>query len=110
HYGPALSWAAFCHARLVTEDWAEDPERSGRNAVDLARQALEAAQNDPAVLANAALVLGHFGEDIGAMIGLVDRALAVNPSFARGWNVSGLLRILAVSRTSRSSMSRPRCA
>ena len=29
------------------------------------------------------------------MIGLVDRALALNPSFARGWFVSGLLRVLA---------------
>jgi len=95
HYGPALSWAAICHFRLVQDGWAEDAETSRRNAVDLARQALEAAQNDPAVLANAALVLAHFGEDIGAMIGLVDRALAVNPSFARGWYVSGLLRTLA---------------
>ena len=37
----------------------------------------------------------YFGEDIGAMIGLVDRALALNPSFARGWFVSGLLRLFA---------------
>ena len=29
------------------------------------------------------------------MIGLVDRALALNPSFARGWYVSGLLRLFA---------------
>ena len=29
------------------------------------------------------------------MIGLVDRALALNPSFARGWFVSGLLRVWA---------------
>jgi tetratricopeptide (TPR) repeat protein len=28
------------------------------------------------------------------MIGLVDRALVLNPSFARGWFVSGLLRVL----------------
>jgi tetratricopeptide (TPR) repeat protein len=40
-------------------------------------------------------VLGQFGEDIGAMIGLVDRALGLNPSFARGWYVSGLLRVQA---------------
>jgi adenylate cyclase len=40
-------------------------------------------------------VLGWFGEDIGAMIGLVDRALALNPSYARGWSVSGVLRIWA---------------
>jgi tetratricopeptide (TPR) repeat protein len=29
------------------------------------------------------------------MIGLVDRALALNPSFARGWNLSGALRVWA---------------
>jgi tetratricopeptide (TPR) repeat protein len=40
-------------------------------------------------------VLAHCGEDIGAMIGLVDRALALNPSYARGWFVSGALRLWA---------------
>jgi adenylate cyclase len=50
------------------------------------------AGDDLGVLANAALALAYFGEDIGAMIGLVDRALALNPSFARGWQISGLLR------------------
>ena len=53
------------------------------------------AENDPGILANAAIVLALFGEDIDAVIGLVDRALALNPSFARGWFVSGLLRLLA---------------
>jgi TolB-like protein len=95
HYGPALSWAAFCHGRLVTERWTEEPETSRRKAADLARQALQAGENDPGILANAAHVLAYFGEDIGAMIGLVDRALALNPSFARGWNVSGTLRLWA---------------
>ena len=85
HYGPALSWAAICHMRLVSDGWAEEPETNRRKAVDLARQALQVGENDPGILANAALVLAQFGEDIGAMIGLVDRALALNPSFARGW-------------------------
>jgi adenylate cyclase len=95
HYGPALSLAAFCHGRLVVEGWAEEPETSRRKAGDLARQALQAGENDSGILVNAALVLALFGEDIGAMIGLVDRALALNPSFARGWFVSGLLRVWA---------------
>jgi TolB-like protein/class 3 adenylate cyclase len=95
HYGPALSWAAFCHGRLVTEGWAEESEMSRRKASDLARQALEVGENDPGILANAAFVLGYFGEDVGAMIGLIDRALALNPSFARGWYVSGILRLWA---------------
>ena len=95
HYGPALSWAAICHLRLVRDGWAEEPETSGRKAMDLARQALQVAENDSGILANAAFVLAQFGEDIGAMIGLAERALALNPSFARGWYLSGILRIFA---------------
>jgi TolB-like protein len=95
HYGPALSWAAICHLRLVFDGWADEPETNRRKGVELARQALQAAENDPGILASSAQVLAQFGEDIGAMIGLVDRALALNPSFARGWFLSGLLRLFA---------------
>jgi tetratricopeptide (TPR) repeat protein len=51
------------------------------------------AGDDPGILANAAQALSYFGEDIGAMLALVDRALALNPNFARGWHVSGVLRM-----------------
>jgi TolB-like protein/class 3 adenylate cyclase len=94
-YGPALSWAAICHMRLVNDGWADNPETSRGMAADLARQALQVAQNDPGTLANAAQVLAYFGENIDAMIALVDRALALNPSFARGWFRSGVLRVWA---------------
>ena len=50
------------------------------------------AGDDPGILAPAAHALAAFGEDIGAMIVLVDRALTLNPSFARGWFSSGTLR------------------
>jgi adenylate cyclase len=93
HYGPALSWAAICHLRLVVDGFAEAPETSRRKAIDLARLALRAEENDPDILANAAFVLAYLGEDVGGMIGLIDRALALNPSFARGWYLSGLIRI-----------------
>ena len=53
------------------------------------------AQNDPGILTDAAYALAYFGEDVGAMIGLVDRALALNPSYARGWYLSGVLRLFA---------------
>jgi adenylate cyclase len=94
-YGPALGWAALCHTRLVSDGWAEEPETNRRKAIDLARQALQAGENDPGILTNAATALAVSGEDIGAMIGLLDRALALNPSFARGWLRSGLLRSFA---------------
>ena len=94
-YGPALSWAAFCHMTLVRDGWTEEADTSRRKAIGLAREALEVGENDPRILVHSALVLGYLGEDIDAMIGLVDRALALNPSFARGWYVSGLLRVWA---------------
>jgi TolB-like protein len=95
HYGPALAWAAICHRQLVINGWAKEPETSRRKAIDLARRALEAGENDPRILVNAATAMATLGEDIGSMIGLVDRALALNPSYARGWFVSGLLRVFA---------------
>ena len=95
HCGPALSLAAMCHMRLVREGWADEPKTAGRDAVDLARQALQVAGDDPGILANAAFVLANFGEDIGAMMALVDRALNLTPSFSRGWFLSGVLRLWA---------------
>jgi tetratricopeptide (TPR) repeat protein len=91
-YGPGLALAAICYFLLHTYNRSEDPEADGRKSADLARRALRVAGDDPAVLANAALALAYFGEDIGAMMALVDRALALNPSLARGWHISGLSR------------------
>jgi adenylate cyclase len=95
HYGPALAWAALCCQRLLLDDRSEDPAVDRLKGADFARRALEVAGDDPGILANAALVLAYFGEDIGAMTALVDRALVLNPSFARGWLISGTLRLFA---------------
>ena len=94
-YGPALAWAAVCCHRLLMDDRSEDREADRLKGADFARRALEVAGDDPAILANAALALAYFGEDIGAMMALVDRALALNPNYARGWLLSGVLRYWA---------------
>ena len=94
-YRPALAWASFCCHRLLMAGWSEDPAADRREGIDFARRALEAAGDDPVVLANVAFVLAWFGEDIGAMMALADHALALNPNFARGWLLGGILRIYA---------------
>jgi adenylate cyclase len=94
-YGPALGLAALCHQLLVASDWTEDSETHRRESVDLARRALRCSPDDPDVLANAAVALGSLGEDIDVAIGLIDRSLALNPSFARGWVWSARLRNFA---------------
>ena len=85
----------MCHMRLFREGWAEEPETTSREAVELARLALQVGENDPGILANAAFVLANFGEDIGAMMGLIDQALVLTPSFSRGWFLSGVVRLWA---------------
>jgi adenylate cyclase len=95
YFGPALAWAAFCCDRLLLDGRSDDPEADRLKGADFARRALEVAGDDPGIVANAALALAYFGEDIGAMISLVDHALALNPNFARGWHISGSLRLWA---------------
>jgi len=94
-YGQALAWAAMCHLWRYLDGWGQEPETARREGVNLARRALEVADDDASVLANAALALAQFGEDVGTMMALVDRSLALDPSSARGWYVSGLLRLWA---------------
>jgi TolB-like protein len=94
-YAPALAWAAVCCLRLEADGSSADPEADSRKSVNFARRALQVAGDDPGTLANAALALAYFGENIGAMIALVDRALLLNPSFARGWYIGAILRLFA---------------
>jgi TolB-like protein/class 3 adenylate cyclase len=94
-YGPALAYTAYCHVQIDVNGWAEDWEANRRKAIVFVEKAVRAARFDSGVLANAALVLGYFGEEIGAAVGMIDRSLALNPSFARGWMFSGWLRLMA---------------
>jgi TolB-like protein/class 3 adenylate cyclase len=94
-YGLALAWAAICCYRLLQDNRSTDPEAQRRRGIDFARRALDVAGDDPNILANAADALSYFGEDIGTLIALVDRALALNPNYARGWHVSGVVRLQA---------------
>jgi TolB-like protein/class 3 adenylate cyclase len=94
-YGPALAWAANCCFRLIHDNRSENPAADRLKGTDFARRALEVAGDDANILVNAAVALAYFGEDLDAMMALVDRALELNPSFARGWHISGTLRLFA---------------
>lgn len=94
-FAPALALAAVCQLRLHLDGWTEHPDEAIAEGVGFARQALQTAAYDPATIANAVFALAYFGEDIGAMMALIDKALALNPNFARGWYVSGMVRLMA---------------
>ena len=94
-YGPVLALAAYCHRQLDLSGWADDSEMNRRQSLDLARRAVRVAPDDPGVLGHVAFVFGYFGEDIDSALGMIERCLALNPSFARGWMLRGFLRLYA---------------
>jgi adenylate cyclase len=95
-FAPALAWAAVCHTRRRLDGYSEDPEASRLKAANLAEKALALAGDDPGVLANVALVFGDDeSTEVSSAIALIDRSLALNPSSARAWFISGLLHVLA---------------
>jgi TolB-like protein/class 3 adenylate cyclase len=94
-YGAALVEAASRHQNVHVSGWSDNPEASRRKGMELARQALTVAGDDPDVLCKAAYALGYFGEEIDVVIALLDRGLGLNPNFARGWQWNGWLRLWA---------------
>jgi adenylate cyclase len=114
HYGPALANAAFCRVLIDNNGWTENRGQNRSAAIDRAERALESAGDDPYALAYAANALAYFGENIDAMMALVDRALTLNPSFARGWLTSAQLKIwagqpdLAIEHVERAMRLSPR--
>jgi adenylate cyclase len=94
NYESALADAANCRQILDVNGWTADRELNRRKGVNLARMALQVA-SDPDPVAIAAFVLAYFGEDIDATVALMDNALRLNPSFAKGWYMSGMARLYA---------------
>lgn len=94
-FAPALATSAGCRQFLAVSGWVDDPEANRVKAVELARQSLRADSNDPIVLTEAARVLGYFTEELDSAIRMIERALLLNPSHARGWYWNGWIRLFA---------------
>jgi adenylate cyclase len=92
-YGCALAMSAIHHAAIHVNGWSSELETTRRNGIDFARRALRVSRDDSIVLAASAYALAYFGEEIVAAQKLMDHALLLNPSFARGWMRSGWLRL-----------------
>ncbi len=94
-YGLALGFAAYSHFVSVVSGWSHDQEGDTRQAVELARRALAAAGDDAIVVAFASQVVGYLEGDVDTAVGMVDRAIALNPGSASVWAISGALRLAA---------------
>jgi adenylate cyclase len=77
--------AAACFTQRYMEGQLDDPERDGREALALAKRAIELAPDDSQILSMAGNALGNF-EPGGAVL-ILERAVELNPNSAYAWGV-----------------------
>lgn len=97
-YAPALAQAAGCHSQVYVNRWTDDFEAHRQQGLIMAERAERAAGEDASVLthiANALMDLDHIqSHNIDRALGLIERAVAINPGSAYAWFISGVLKLV----------------
>jgi tetratricopeptide (TPR) repeat protein len=73
--------------------WVVNREGEIADAIRLARRAVALGKDDPTALWSGGLTLAYLAKDAEAGAAYIDRALALNPNLAAGWNASGWVRM-----------------
>jgi adenylate cyclase len=90
-YPLALSLSAWCSGQRVVYNWSQDPDADKRATLEKAQAAADLASDDPFVLTVLGAGLTITREFLAARL-MIDKALALDPNSAWGWNRSGWLR------------------
>jgi adenylate cyclase len=88
-FGLVAALAAVSHARNVNWGYAADPQFERKEAVRLLRLALSIDDDDPEILARAALTSAFMVGDSESEIELADRAVVLNPNSFLAWHGRG---------------------
>lgn len=114
YFGPALAHAAMACVNVINLGSGDQQVAIRSKGLDFAHRALKVIGEDSRALIIAAFSLAALGEDITAMMALVDRGLTANPSSAQGWFLSSVLRLwsgqpdLAIDHVGRAQRLNPR--
>jgi adenylate cyclase len=81
-YAPALAHLAWCHWLTVVQGWIKRDDQSVTEMVHLARTALARDNSDPEVLRLAGSVIARAAGDLTEGVGLLERAIILNPNDA----------------------------
>ena len=73
--------------------WMTDRDRETAEGARLVRRAVELGKDDAVALTRSGHALGHLTGDLEGGIGLIDRALVLNPNLASAWFLGGFLRV-----------------
>jgi len=93
HFASAHGMAAWCYIRRLAQGAIIDRAKERAETERLARQAARLGKDDALALCAGGFALARFGGDYDAGIGLIDRALTLNPNLSTAWFFSGWARM-----------------
>ncbi len=92
-FASAYGMAARCYVWRKLNGWMADRVQEVAEGARLARRAVDLAKGDALAVARGGHALALLTGDLDSGIGIVDRALVLNPNLAVDWYLSGFLRV-----------------
>jgi tetratricopeptide (TPR) repeat protein len=113
-FAAAYGMAAWCYVWRKANGWVTDRAKEVAEAERLARRAVALGKDDAVALARGGHALAFVVGELDDGMAFIDQALAINPNFAVGWMLSGLVSIYlgdpdkAIGRIDRAVRLSPR--
>jgi adenylate cyclase len=109
NYGRGHTWLAWTHFSDLVFGWTDDPEKSGKLALEYAQSAVSLDNTDAEAHWVLGAVLIHTGQGDKEALAAYERALALNPNNADllaeyGWNIPNLGRAEEAVKSIRKAM------
>jgi TolB-like protein/class 3 adenylate cyclase len=94
-FARAYAYLAFLILHRKLYGWMKNELQETAEGVHFAHKAVQLEPNDPVVLTDAAIALGHLNGDMTTAIPWLDRAIALNPNSAYAFGLGAVVRSLA---------------
>jgi TolB-like protein len=91
-FASAHAMAGWCYLWRKVNGWMINRDKDIAEGVRLARRAVELGMDDAVALTRSGAALGNLAGELDYGIGLIDRALLLNPNLASAWFLGGFLR------------------
>jgi TolB-like protein len=92
-FAAAYGMAAWCYVWRKADGWVIDRVKEYAEAERLARRAVALGKDDAVAMARGGHALAFVVGDLEAGAAFTDQALVLNPNFAVGWMLSGLVSV-----------------
>jgi tetratricopeptide (TPR) repeat protein len=88
----AYGRAAMCYADAKASGWLADKSNEVAEANRLAQRAVELGEDNAMALATGAYALAYVSRDLEAAVGIIERAIVLNPNSMTAWYHGGWIQ------------------